>query len=165
MNWFQDDIEWIIELWTSGSANWSLLQSILVSFVICSINIVLCIINHLIRRGSVLEYGYPELSFEDRRQKLTKYSTFEKLILIRVIREVNKKGLYLYLLFFFNLLSLISAALEVIGLVACIISRGIGWSLVLLLFPGIGCLFITELIDWIPSTILLPSERKKYRIK
>ena len=116
------------------------------------------------RRGIIIEYGFPKRNRKSIKKKISNYSIIEKIILIRLSREAERKGFFLYLTLACHLLSVLSYFSCLIGFVGCMITLADGWALTMLVISQLASLFVTVLIEFIPQLIWLPSERRRYKL-
>lgn len=118
-----------------------------------------------VRHGIACEYGYPKRNKKSMKKKLAQYSMLDKLLLIRLTHEAERKGPLLYINLICHYISLIALVACFLGLGGCMITLADGWALSLLVISELAALLVTVLVEFIPHLIWLPSERKRYNIK
>ncbi|MBQ1892123.1 MAG: hypothetical protein II164_07275 [Firmicutes bacterium] len=150
----------ISRMWKDNAA-FSYVQALLIGFFFFVCSEALCYIIHILQRGFMIEYGYGRRVMKKKeRKKYEKTSIFEKLLLIKLYKNAKNKGLFMLMCFSCNILACIASITSVVGFVGCLITKGSGWSMVLVL-SGVWAFFITVVIEFFPSFIL-PSERERY---
>lgn len=162
MNVFQLSYTFL-ELWRSnGYFLWW--QSFLIAlfFLIC--DVVICTAHWYANRGRILEYGYPKVhERKSFKKQLKNDSLAEKILMIRLCRTANKRGVYLWACWVINLLNIISAATAIVGAVGIVVTHGAGWAMYLTVIFPLGCFVGATALMLLPDLLFLPSERKRYR--
>ncbi len=154
------------ELWQQN-ADFSVLQSVFIGLIFLLCDIVLCVANEYIQLGSILEVGYPKRTKKQKQQwnwaALREHAFLNKLFLWRLCREAPRKHLYLWVCFVLNGMNVLVLASVPVAYVGLLLTKGAGWSVVLLIFVPISYLMLSVAVMFIPSILWLPSERKRYR--
>ena len=163
--------EWIDEL----KAAWlekpdvSITQCIVIGLVILVANMVLCAVLWYLQLNNIVEVGYPKRSKRRKREgvliEIKEHSRIHQISLWKLYKNAPRKNWYVWLSFRFNLLNIPVAATCCIAYPCVIITSGAGWALTLLLFPPYMLFFIVGIVQFIPSLIFLPSERRRYSWK
>ena len=156
-----EEINWLLNMWRDTSTmSWGLL--LLVTTFLVTADAVLFFANWCIHHGHAREYGYPQQKRKRKRKKHAGYSFWDHLFLVRITREAERKGLFLY----FNLLCydicLVALLANIVGFFGVVSTRGQGWAMCLLLFPQFSALCFTTLLKFFPTLVCLPSERRRY---
>ncbi len=128
-------------------------------------NTVIFLAMWYVRRGVAIEYGYPKRNRKTMRKKLAKYSLLENILLLRLTKEAERKGMMLYINLVCHFLSMAALGTSIVGFFGCMITLADGWALTLLIVSEIAILFVTGIFEFIPHLIWLPSERKRYKWK
>lgn len=158
-----DDSLW--ELWQQ-KVDFTITQTIFIGlfFLICGL--VLCAANWYIQVGSIAEFGYPKRSKrEKRRGNLTwikQFRPISRIFLWRPCSNAQRKGVILWLAWLCNLFNVLSGILCCIGYPLAIIMRGAGWPMLLVIFSPFVVFMGVVFIEFIPTLIFLPSERRRY---
>ncbi len=153
------------ELWQQ-KVDFTITQTIFIGlfFLICGL--VLCAANWYIQVGIIAEFGYPKRSKrEKRRGNLTwikQFRPISRIFLWRPCSNAQRKGVILWLAWLCNLFNVLSGILCCIGYPLAIIMRGAGWPILLVIFPPFEVLMGSIFIEFIPTLIFLPSERRRY---
>lgn len=155
------------DLWHQ-KADFTIMQCVLIGLFLFLCGIVLCAVNWYLQVGIILEFGYPKRTKREKRKGnlrwIRQYSFSNRVLLWRPCKEAFRKGFMLWLAWFLNLLNVIACVICCAALFLVILTRGAGWSLILLLFPY-GVLMFCIAVEFIPSLLFLPSERRRYGIK
>lgn len=114
-------------------------------------------------RGAIIEYGYPKRSRKAMEKKLKSYSKLEELLLIRLVREAKRRGVFLWINLIFHFVNIVAFLSSVVGFAGAMVTLADGWAFALLLFPEITVLFFTTVLGFVPQMIWMPSERKRYQ--
>lgn len=150
----------ISRMW-NDNASYTFIQALFggLLFFICSES--LCFIIHVLQRGWMIEYGYGHrVMKKSERKEYKKKSLVDRVLLVSLYKKAKRKGIFMIMCFSCNLLACIAFLSSIVGYVGCIITRGYGWTMFLLL-SGIWCFLITVIIEFFPSFVLR-SEREKY---
>lgn len=153
------------ELWQQ-KVDFTITQTIFIGlfFLICGL--VLCAANWYIQVGIIAEFGYPKRSKrEKRRGNLTwikQFRPISRIFLWRPCSNAQRKGVILWRAWLCNLFNVLSGILCCIGYPLAIIMRGAGWPILLVIFPPFEVLMGSIFIEFIPTLIFLPSERRRY---
>ena len=150
----------ISRMW-KDNASFSFVQALLIGFFFFVCSETLCFAIHIIQRGMMIEYGYGRRTMGKKERKKNKQaSIYEKLLLIKLYRNAKKKGLFMIMCLFCNTLACIVSIMSVVGFVGCLITKGSGWSMVMVL-SGFWLFCITVVLEFFPSFVL-PSTREHY---
>lgn len=163
-NFILDILSWqrITDSWnTDRDYQWWL--SILVGLLYLVLNGVLSIALMYVREVNVIEYGYPSLKSKQLKKKLSKYSFFERILLLRLVLEADRFGIFLLLKLICHWLNLLSLLSTIVGFIGMVISPGAGWAVTLAFYPCWTVFIITQIIEFVPDIICLRSIRDKYR--
>lgn len=153
------------ELWQQ-KVDFTITQTIFIGlfFLICGL--VLCAANWYIQVGIIAEFGYPKRSKREKRKGtltwIKQFRPVSRIFLWRPCSNAQRKGVILWLAWLCNLFSVLSGILCCIGYPLAIIMRGAGWPILLVIFPPFEVLMGSTFIEFIPTLIFLPSERRRY---
>ena len=153
------------ELWQQ-KVDFTITQTIFIGlfFLICGL--VLCAANWYIQVGIIAEFGYPKRSKREKRKGtltwIKQFRPVSRIFLWRPCRSVQRKGAILWLAWLCNLFNVLSGILCCIGYPLAIIMRGAGWPMLLVIFPPFLVFMGSTFIEFIPTLIFLPSERRRY---
>lgn len=151
-----------LTLWhDSMSIEWW--KMLLIGSFFLVLNAVLLLAEWYMRRAHICEYGYPKRKRKALRKILSAYSPIQQFLLIPIVRNAEKKGVYLFLSLICHAICVIGFVACCVGLIGCMVTLADGWALILLIAPELVCLFVTTAILFIPDLICLPSERKRYK--
>ncbi len=164
MSFLLEEVESLVKLWTN-SETVTLWQSVLWGSFFLIGDFVFCVLNHLIQEFYIFGYGYPKLKFKVQIKIVREFSMLDRITLWRLIKNAKRKGPFLYLCLFCNILSVVAFITAICGFFCCVLTRGKGWAMVLLAYPGIISIIFSTLIEFVPSMLLVPSERKRYGLK
>ena len=154
-------ILFIISGMWKDNASFSLAQTLFIGlfFFVCSE--ALCLVIHILQREMMFEYGYGQKSMSKKgRKKYKKKRLIDRILLLSLYKKAKRKGLFMIMCFSCNLLGCIAFLTSIVGYVGCILTRGFGWTMVLLL-SGIWIFIIIGVIEFFPSFVLR-SERERY---
>lgn len=138
-------------------------KMLLIGLFFLALNLCIFLAMWYVRRGSIIEYGYPKRNKKSIKKKLASYSFWDNLFLLRLCREAERKGPMLWICLMCHYICMIAAGASFIGFVGCMLTLADGWAIMLLVVPELAALFITVSIQFIPDLIWLPSERKRYK--
>lgn len=153
------------ELWQQ-KVDFTITQTIFIGlfFLICGL--VLCAANWYIQVGIIAEFGYPKRSKREKRKGnltwIKQFHPISRIFLWRPCRSAQRKGVILWLAWLCNLFNVLSGILCCIGYPLAIIMRGVGWPMLLVIFPPFVVFMGSTFIEFIPTFIFLPSERRRY---
>lgn len=153
------------ELWQQ-KVDFTITQTIFIGlfFLICGL--VLCAANWYIQVGIIAEFGYPKRSKREKRKGtltwIKQFRPISRIFLWRPCSNAQRKGVILWLAWLCNLFNVLSGILCCIGYPLAIIMRGAGWPILLVIFPPFEVLMGSTFIEFIPTLIFLPSERRRY---
>lgn len=153
------------ELWQQ-KVDFTITQTIFIGlfFLICGL--VLCAANWYIQVGIIAEFGYPKRSKREKRKGnltwIKQFRPISRIFLWRPCSNAQRKGVILWLAWLCNLFNVLSGILCCIGYPLAIIMRGAGWPILLVIFPPFEVLMGSIFIEFIPTLIFLPSERRRY---
>lgn len=153
------------ELWQQ-KVDFTITQTIFIGlfFLICGL--VLCAANWYIQVGIIAEFGYPKRSKREKRKGnmtwIKQFRPISRIFLWRPCSNAQRKGVILWLAWLCNLFNVISGILCCIGYPLAILMRGAGWPILLVIFPPFEVLMGSIFIEFIPTLIFLPSERRRY---
>lgn len=153
------------ELWQQ-KVDFTITQTIFIGlfFLICGL--VLCAANWYIQVGVIAEFGYPKRSKREKRKGnmtwIKQFRPISRIFLWRPWRNAQRKGVILWLAWICNLFNVLSGILCCIGYPLAIIMRGVSWPMLLVIFPPFEVLLGSIFIEFIPTLIFLPSERRRY---
>lgn len=153
------------ELWQQ-KVDFTITQTIFIGlfFLICGL--VLCAANWYIQVGIIAEFGYPKRSKREKRKGtltwIKQFRPISRIFLWRPCSNAQRKGAILWLAWLCNLFNVLSGILCCIGYPLAIIMRGAGWPILLVIFPPFEVLMGSIFIEFIPTLIFLPSERRRY---
>ena len=153
------------ELWQQ-KVDFTITQTIFIGlfFLICGL--VLCAANWYIQVGIIAEFGYPRRSKREKRKGnltwIKQFRPVSRIFLGRPCSNAQRKGVILWLAWLCNLFNVLSGILCCIGYPLAIIMRGAGWPILLVIFPPFEVLMGAVFIEFIPTLIFLPSERRRY---
>lgn len=153
------------ELWQQ-KVDFTITQTIFIGlfFLICGL--VLCAANWYIQVGIITEFGYPKRSKREKRKGtltwIKQFRPISRIFLWRPCSNAQRKGVILWLAWLCNLFNVLSGILCCIGYPLAIIMRGAGWPILLVIFPPFIVLMGAVFIEFIPTLIFLPSERRRY---
>lgn len=153
------------ELWQQ-KVDFTITQTIFIGlfFLICGL--VLCAANWYIQVGIIAEFGYPKRSKREKRKGtltwIKQFRPISRIFLWRPCSNAQRKGVILWLAWLCNLFNVLSGMLCCIGYPLAIIMRGAGWPILLVIFPPFEVLMGAVFIEFIPTLIFLPSERRRY---
>ena len=155
----------LIELWVE-EPNFTITQSVFIGFFFFVMDIVICGVIWYIQLGNILEVGYPKRTKRERRQGnisgIKLHTLVNQIFLWKLCKVAPHKSFFLWFSFGINLLNIAIVAVCSLSYVCMIITNGAGWSLTLLVFlPYVYLLFVT-LIEYVPSILLIPSERHRH---
>ena len=155
------------ELWRD-QADFTIMQCVYIGLFLFLCGIVLSAVNWCIQLGIIREFGYPKRSKREKRQGslpwFEQYSFTSRVLLWRPCKDAQRKGFMLWLAWFMNLLNVIAFVICCADLFFLFLTRGAGWSLILLLSP-FGVFVFSTCVEFIPSLLFLPSERRRYGLK
>lgn len=133
-------------------------------FLICGL--VLCAANWYIQVGIIAEFGYPKRSKREKRKGtltwIKQFRPVSRIFLWRPCSNAQRKGVILWLAWLCNLFNVLSGILCCIGYPLAIIMRGVGWPMLLVIFLPFAVFMGAVFIEFIPTLIFLPSERRRY---
>lgn len=153
------------ELWQQ-KVNFTITQTLFIGlfFLICGL--VLCAANWYIQVGIIAEFGYPKRSKREKRKGnltwIKQFRPISRIFLWRPCSNAQRKGVILWLAWLCNLFNVLSGILCCIGYPLAILMRGAGWPMLLVIFPPFEVLMGSTFIEFIPTLIFLPSERRRY---
>ena len=153
------------ELWQQ-KVDFTITQTIFIGlfFLICGL--ALCAVNWYIQVGIIAEFGYPKRSKREKRKGnltwIKQFRPISRIFLWRPCRNAQRKGVILWLAWLCNLVNVLSGILCCIGYPLAIIMRGVSWPMLLVIFPPFEVLMGSAFIEFIPTLIFLPSERRRY---
>lgn len=151
------------ELWTAHTsmALWKV-SLIVLFFLLCGL--VLCLAHWCMLRGYIMEYGYPRLKAKTLKKRLKSDPFPQKLCMLRLCRDAQRKGWFLRLCLLMNFVNIASVPVAVVGAVGAVITHTDGWAMCLLFAP-FDCLVVSAALLFIPGLVFLPSERRRYQRK
>ena len=158
-------LDWrqIAESWnTDRNYQWWL--SILIGLLYLVFNGVISVAMMYVREANVIEYGYPSSKSKQLKKKLSKYSFFDRIFLLRLVLNAERFGIFLLLKLICHWLNLLSLLSTIVGFIGMIIFPGSGWAVTLALYPCWTVLIVTQVIEFIPDIISLRSIRDRYRL-
>jgi hypothetical protein len=158
------DFQWIQRLW-NDHADFAWWQMLLIGLFFLVLNFGIFIAMWYVRRGVAIKCGYPKRNKKQIKKRMKLYTVVDSILLIRITREAEHKGILLYINLGCHLINMISYVACFVGFVGCMITLADGWALTMLTFSEIGALFVTVLIEFVPDLIWLPSERRRYNIR
>lgn len=153
------------ELWQQ-KVDFTITQTIFIGlfFLICGL--VLCAANWYIQVGIIAEFGYPKRSKREKRKGtltwIKQFRPVSRIFLWRPCRSAQRKGVILWLAWLCNLFNVFSGILCCIGYPLAFIMRGVGWPMLLMIFLPFVVFMGAVFIEFIPTLIFLPSERRRY---
>lgn len=116
------------------------------------------------RKSLAIEFGFPKRNKKAKKIKKHQYSFLNDLFLIRVTKEAERKGFFLYLNLFCHFTNFVGYIACIIGFIGSILTLADGWALTLLIASELLVLFLCTIIEFLPHLIWIPSERKRYRL-
>ena len=146
--------------------NFTVMQTILIGlfFLICGL--VLCAANWGIQVSIIAEFGYPKRSKREKRMGdlawIRQFRPVSRVFLWSPCRDAQRKGFILWLAWLCNLANLLSCVSCCVGYPLAIVMRGVGWPILMMLFPPFEVFAGTIIIEFIPRLIFLPSDRRRY---
>lgn len=140
-------------------------QVLLIAAFILLLDAGICVVHWFSQRGRILEYGYPRVRKKTLKKRLKNESFLEKVFMVRLCRNADRIGPYLWVCWLMNILNTLSALAAVAGAVGSVIIHADGWAGCMLFFPPFYCLMAATALLFIPDLIRLPSERRRYRWK
>ena len=143
----------LLDLW------WQILP---ISIFMFLCNSIFFLVIWYIRRGAVIEYGYPKRSTKAMNKKMKAYSKLDEILLLRVTFEADRIGFYSFFNLLLHYINVFGYIASIVGIAAAMITLGDGWALTLMFGGMLFVLAITTMLDFVPSLIWLPSERKRY---
>ncbi len=158
----------LMELWQQN-ADFTLVQSIFIGLFLFVCGIVVCAAIGYMQLATILEMGYPKRTKKQKRQwawvALKGHSLLNKMFLWKLCREAPKKHFYLWIAFAIHGLNNFVLASLPLSYICMIVTKGAGWSMVLLLHGPIAYFAFVAVVTFIPSILWIPSERNRYRRK
>lgn len=151
----------IVELWSSN-IDFSLGQSIALGLLFLLLGLFFYVMNWYSQRDAIIEFAYPKVSMKTLRRRFDKLKFWDKVFLFSLRKNAKRKGFMLHLCWLINVGNLFSGSLTLVGFIGLLVSKGSGWSLILLLFLPFGFMLFSAFIRFVPDLIWLPSERKRY---
>ena len=155
------------DLWRE-KADFTIMQCAFIGLFFFLSGVVICAANWYIQLGIILEFGYPKRSKREKRQGnlrwIKQYSFTSRVLLWHPYKVAFRKGFMLWLAWFLNLLNVIACVICCAAFFLVILTRGAGWSMTLLFSPY-GVLLLCTAVEFIPSLLFLPSERRRHGLK
>ena len=153
----------ISKLWLEDTAvEWGYM--LLTGLFFFAANVFLFGLMLYLRTSVVCEYGFPKRDNAYTKTKQLYYSRVERILLLRLTREAERKGWLLYLNIVCHWICLGALIVSFVGFAGCMITLADGWALTLLVFPVYYAVIITGIIEFYPHYLCLPSVRKRYRL-
>ena len=159
---------WIEKLKESWSENLDLgiAKCVIFALVLLVLGGALCAIVWYIQLSYIVETGYPKRSKRRKRQglliELKDHSRINQLFLWRLCKDAPRKHWFMWFSFGINLLNILVVAVCCVSGVCAIITTGAGWTWTLLILLPYNFLLFVVLVEFIPSVIYIPSERRRY---
>ena len=151
------------DMWISN-ANYTLWESIWIASILVLMNVVLCSVTWFIQKETIIECGYRKASRKKIKKEMREWRIFEKLLLQRLLSSAKEPNPILGICFLLNILNILALLLTFVGYVGAILTKGDGWAMVLVLFPGFIVFCINGIIHLVCDLIWVPSERQRYGI-
>ena len=148
------NFDWVIKVWRDH-IDLSYLKILFIGVGLLFLNAFFVFLTRYIIRKSMEEYGW--LNSKPQRVKST-------ITLIPIYKLSPRKGYYMIHCLLLNIINLLSIPASVIGFIASIITHADGWALVLLGLSSFSVFILVIILDYIPSIIFLPSERKRHSL-
>jgi hypothetical protein len=153
----------IIKLWHDDVViEWGLM--LLIGLFFLAANCAIFLLMLYIRTGVVCEYGFPKRDDEYTKRKQLYYSRIDRILLIRLTRETERKGWLLYLTIVCHYICLAALIASFVGFAGCMLTLADGWALTLLVMSEYYAALLTGIVEFYPHYLCLPSERKRYRL-
>lgn len=162
------EAEWLEKLKKSWSENLDIgiAKCVIFALVLLVLGVGLCAIVWYIQLGYIVEVGYPKRSKRRKRQglliELKDHSRINQLFLWRLCKDAPRKHWFMWFSFGINLLNILVVAVCCVSGVCAIITTGAGWTWTLLILLPYNFLLFVVLVEFIPSVIYIPSERRRY---
>lgn len=157
------DIEWLINLWqTDTTIEWW--KMLLIGAALLLMNFGLGLATWYMSKATIVELGYSKRKNKRKfiKKKMESYGFIDKLLLFNLTIEAEKFNPMLILSLIGNFFNVLAVIATVVGFIGCMATLAAGWAYTLLLIPVPATLFIFTAIEFIPSLIWDPSERRRY---
>lgn len=152
----------LLEMWNDNiTLPWGKMLLIGLFFVLCNLGIFVAMC--YVRQGVIIECGYPQRNAKYMKKKITKHSFIERLLLIRLTRDAEKKGPILCINLVCHFINILTYIISLVGFVGCMITLADGWALTLACCSSLFGLLITTIFEFVPHLIWVPSEKRRYK--
>jgi len=139
-------------------------QMLLIGLFFLAVNCAIFLLMLYIRTDVVCEYGFPKRDDAYTKRKQLYYSRIDRILLIRLTRETERKGWLLYLNIVCHYICFAALIASFVGFAGCMLTLADGWAVTLLVMSEYHAAFLTGIVEFYPHYLCLPSERKRYRL-
>ena len=154
------DMDVIVENW-SCNTGYSWCQAFLLGVFFWGSSTIFCAILAFVRTHEVIMFGYPKRKRNYIKKKISQYSFWDRALLLRLVLEAERTGIFLWIVLFCHWLNIISFFAATAGFVGMLLFPDAGWAVTLAFYSVPEVFLITGAIELIPILIWVPSERKR----
>lgn len=142
-----------------GTASWGSIIGSILFWLVAGTGLFVMI--SFLHEAFTTECGYPKRNEKYIKKKLKSYTWPERFFLVSHTMEADRFSPMLVLDLLCQWLNILAYCASLVGAVGMVITRGAGWAEVLLSAMWDACILIFA-IEFIPTIIFVPSERRRY---